>query len=146
MDRLNRDFLVWVDGYHQKKHTGTGQTPLARFAAHTPCLRHAPDNLRDYFRQTVLRRVAKDRTVTINGRLFEAPVRLIGKRVTLFYHDDHPEAVEVVFNGQSHGMIPLVDIHVNCRVKRDKNSQAELTPAASRYQGGRLWGNGGNDE
>jgi putative transposase len=146
MDRLNRDFLVWVDGYHQKTHSGTGQKPLARFAAHTPCLRHAPENLRDYFRQTVLRRVAKDRTVTINGRLFEAPVRLIGKRVTLFYHDDHPEAVEAVFNGQSHGMIPLVDIHVNCRVKRDKNNQAELTPAESRYQGGRLWFSGGNDE
>jgi hypothetical protein len=51
-----------------------------------------------------------------------------------------------VFNGQSHGMIPLVDIHVNCRVKRDKNSHTELTPAESRYQGGRLWFSGGNDE
>lgn len=139
LERLNQDLHQWVnDVYHQRKHSGTGQAPFARFAAHTECLRCAPANLRDHFRTTVRRRVFKDRTVTINGRLFEAPVGLIGKNIQLLYHTDCPEDVEVIFNQQSHGFIRSVDVHVNCRVKRDKNNNAELATQGSKYQGGQL--------
>ena len=41
----------------------------------------------DYFRKVARRKVNKDRTITFNGRLFEGPVALIGKRVELLYHD-----------------------------------------------------------
>ncbi|MBL0378099.1 MAG: hypothetical protein JKP90_00260 [Desulfofustis sp. PB-SRB1] len=47
-------------------------------------IREAPADLTDHFRKEVRRRVSKDRVVTIDGRLFEAPVQLIGERVTLF--------------------------------------------------------------
>lgn len=144
LDRLNQDLHYWVDhSYHQSKHSGTGQTPFARFAAHTECLRCAPPNLHDHFRKTVRRRVAKDRTVTINGRLFEAPVGLIGKEIHLLFHEAHPEEVEVVFKQQSYGFIRPVDVHVNCRVKRDKNNNAELASDESRYRGGKLLFDGG---
>ena len=143
---LSRDLQKWVDGqYHQKKHSATGQTPFARFVAHSECLRCAPAELRDHFRKTVRRRVSRDRTVTIEGRLFEAPVGLIGKHVELKYHEAAPETVEVFYAQQTHGFIRPVDVHVNCRVKRDKNSNTELHSVESRYQGGRLW-TGGCDE
>ena len=146
MARFNQDLQKWVDGYyHQKTHSTTGQTPFARFVAHTECLRSAPAKLSDHFRKTVRRKVFKDRTVTIEGRLFEAPVGLIGKHVELKYHEDEPETVEVFYGQQTHGFIRPVDVHVNCRVKRDKNNNPELHTVRNRYQGGRLW-TGGADE
>jgi len=69
--------------------------------------RPAPDNLSDHFRTVVRRRVFKDRTVTINGLLFEAPVALIGQRVDLFYHPDRPRKVDP--SGGRSGSIPCLD-------------------------------------
>ena len=56
--------------------------------------------------------VARDRTVTLDGNLFEAPVLLIGKRVLLMYHENEPGRVEVFFEQASHGFLVPVDIHV----------------------------------
>ena len=77
--------------------------------------------------------------------MFEAPVALIGKQVSLLYHDQDPNAVEIVCNGQTYGMLTPLDIHGNCRVKRDKNNNAELTGTdeVRTYRGGSLWGKRG---
>ena len=40
-----------------------------------------------------MRTVAKDRTMALDGRLYEAPVALIGKRVNLLYHEHDPARV-----------------------------------------------------
>ena len=104
------------------------------------CLRAAPKNLKDHFRKTARRKVAKDRTITLNGKLFEGPVSLIGKRVELLYHESEPEAVEIVFDKKSYGTARPVDLHVNYRIKRDKNSQTDMTSEnGPKYRGGRLW-------
>jgi hypothetical protein len=138
---INEAFEAWLtDVYHQRVHGGTGQTPFMRFTANTQCIRSAPENLNDHFRKTARRRVAKDRTIVLNDRLYEGPVALIGKRVELLYHADMLDQVEVRYNQKSYGIARLVDIHVNCRVKRDKNRNTQITPATSpaRYQGGKL--------
>jgi hypothetical protein len=102
---LNAAFEVWLNRiYHQRQHGATGQTPFARFTDNMKCLRPAPDNLTDHFRQRVRRKVAKDRTITLNGRLFEAPVALIGQQVELLYHNHRPDQVEVIFKQRSYGM------------------------------------------
>ena len=93
------------------------------------CIRSAPDNLSDHFRCIARRKVAKDRTVTLNGNLFEAPVALIGQRVDLLYHRDRPKKVEVRLAHKSYGYLQPVDLAVNCRVKRDKNNRAQIIDA-----------------
>jgi putative transposase len=72
--------------------------------------------------------------------LFEAPVLLIGKRVLLLYHEHTPEEVEVFWNQKSYGRLTPVDLHVNCRVKRDRsrNMLVESSPREP-YKGGGLW-------
>ncbi len=139
---LNQAFCIWLnDIYHSRKHSSTGQTAFARFTSNIECLRESPTNLKDYFRKNVRRKVAKDRTVSLNGRIFEAPVSLIGKQVSLLYHEEDSN-VEVSFDGQSYGLLTVLDIHVNCRVKRDKNNNIELesTSSPENYKGGSLWG------
>jgi transposase InsO family protein len=116
---LNRELVRWLqESYHVRAHTVTGQTPIERFSSHLECLRPAPATLEDFFRKRAVRIVAKDRTVALNGRLYEAPVSLIGKRVALLYHDHDPARVEVVFEERSYGFIAFLDQRVNFRVRR----------------------------
>jgi len=138
---LNQAFDLWLrEVYHRRKHSATGQTPWERFTSRMECLRPAPVNLRDYFRQTARRRVAKDRTVSLTGKLFEAPVALIGQQVTLRYHEGDLEKVEVIWGQQSYGFLTPVNLQVNSRVKRDKDCRLVLeTSEGSAYHGGVLW-------
>jgi len=144
LDELNLAFELWLQEiYHPRKHTSTGQSPFERFSAQMQCMRVAPHNLLDHFRKSARRRVAKDRTISLNGKLYEAPVALIGKQVVLLYHLDGSQQneIEVFFNQTSYGTLTPVDLQVNCRVKRDKslNVQIETSQGPQKYQGGRLW-------
>ena len=139
LPEINEAFALWLEHeYHGRVHSSTGQTPFDRFTLQMHCLRGAPDNLMDHFRTTVRRRVNKDRSVIVNRRLYEAPVALIGKRVEILYHEDAPELVEIRCQGDSYGLLRQVDLHVNSRVKRDKNGQVELV-SDSTGSGGLLW-------
>ncbi len=139
LPEINEAFALWLEHeYHGRVHSSTGQTPFDRFTRQMHCLRGAPDNLMDHFRTTVRRRVNKDRSVIVNRRLYEAPVALIGKRVEILYHEDAPELVEIRCQGDSYGLLRQVDLHVNSRVKRDKNGQVELV-SDSTGSGGLLW-------
>jgi hypothetical protein len=140
LSQLNQALTRWVtENYHEKIHSATRQTPFERFTGKMHCLRSAPANLKDYFRKVARRTVSKDRSVTLNGRLYEAPVALISKRVELLYHDSEPDKVEVKYQNKSFGMIRSVDLHVNCRVKRDKNNNPQIESDSSRkYLGGKL--------
>jgi len=141
LETLNQSLNQWLETvYHQRKHSATGMTPFYRYSRKLACIRQAPKNLKDHFRKALYRTVARDRTITLDGNLYEAPVPLIGKRVLLMYHEQQPRNVEVFFNQQSHGFLVPVDLHVNCRVKRDRNKNTELESAAKiDYQGGGLW-------
>lgn len=141
LEQLNRSLTAWLENvYHQRKHSSTGMTPFDRFARNLACIRQAPKDLKAYFRKAVYRTVARDRTITLDGHLFEAPVLLIGKRVLLLYHEHEPGQVEVFWEQTSHGFLAPVDLHVNCRVKRDRNKNTEIESSADHvYQGGGLW-------
>jgi putative transposase len=139
LEEINEAFDLWLnDEYHQRSHSSTGQTPFKRFTSRMECLRSAPDNLRDYFRKTVRRRVNKDRSVVVDRRLFEAPVELIGKRVELLYFEESLDQVEIRCADKSYGLLRQIDLHINSRVKRDKNGQIELAGEGA-CESGRLW-------
>jgi transposase InsO family protein len=130
LEELNRKLDGWLQSvYHSRTHSATGEPPLKRFAANMECIRPAPKDLEDYFRKRARRRVAKDRTISLNGRLYEAPVPLIGKQVTLLYHEHHPQRVEVLLEGRSHGLLTPVDLNLNCRIRRGRET-LRLEPEA----------------
>jgi putative transposase len=140
LEGLNEALRHWVDTYHATIHGSTKEKPLDRYLAQLHCIRQAPKDLDDYFRIRTTRKVDKDRTVSLAGRIYEAPVALIGKVVTLLYHEQDPARVEVFFNGASSGMLVPLDLHVNCRVRRDHAKGLEVVPGATKYEGGKLFG------
>ncbi len=139
---LNQAFFEWLDSYHQKKHSSTGQTPFDRFTANMACIKTAPVDLKDHFRKKESRLVNKDRTIRLNGKLYEAPVALIGRKVDLYYHLDNPDQIEIKYQKESHGFVRPVDLFINSRVKRDKDHRTEITidTAPQKYRGGSLLG------
>ena len=147
IEELNNALTLWVNNkYHHRIHSSTGEKPVNRFASNMECIRVAPSNLTDHFRKTVRRKVARDRAVTIDGSIFEAPVALVGKRVELLYHAETPDKVEVKFEQKTYGFIEKVDVHVNCRVRRNKerSDDIDIDSDATNYKSGKLFA-GGND-
>jgi hypothetical protein len=93
--------------------------------------------------------VAKDRTITLNGKLYEVPIPLIGKHILVLYHDNQPQRVEAFYERKSYGLLTPVDLHINCRVKRNWDygtDVVEISENAQKYQGGKLWSKGGDGQ
>lgn len=119
INELNERFYDWIEEYHNKVHSTTGQTPLERYRLDMKCVRVAPPDLYNYFRFIEFRRVKKDRTLRLNGTVFEAPVELIDYRVELRFHRESPEDVEIFYDGRSFGKATLLNKGVNFRVGRN---------------------------
>ena len=152
---LNEQLEQWCDQtYHRTVHGTTKETPWDRYTRHLHLLRAAPKNLSDFFRTRVRRKVDRDRTVTLDGRIYEGPVELIEKNVNLLYHEDDPQRIEIFYQDQSYGFLVPLDPHINARVKR-KKERTEIEPQSSAlpappltisYQGGILFERRQDDE
>jgi putative transposase len=148
LEKLNEQLASWIDSdYHSRVHCSTGQTPLERYLAHLSLLRPAPRDLRDYFRTAVRRKVDKDRTVSLYGKIYEAPLGLIGKVVTLLFHEQDLSRIEVLFDEASQGFLLPLNAAINSRVRRTARQQTVLTPEAPpkttpSYRGGSLFESG----
>lgn len=127
LESINRRLAAWVEGeYHHCAHRGLdGQTPLERWAQVADAVRY-PDqhlDLDDLFLFETTRKVNKDRTVSLNGRLFEVDPALIGERVTLRFNPANTfTPVQIVHQGQFIEMARQVDLYANCFVKRHRRS------------------------
>ncbi len=128
LEALNRRLWAWVEGeYHHSPHRGlNGQTPLERWAQTAQDVRFPePDlDLDDLFLFETARKVQKDRTVSLNGVIYEVDAALVGERVTLRY-DPSASAGHPVQVWHEHRQIQLakpVDLYANCFVKRHRPS------------------------
>jgi len=116
LDQLNSKLDEWVDEYNNRVHGTTKESPYKRYQSGLECVRPAPAHLLDYFRQIEFRRVKKDRTVRLMGKILEAPVGLIDRQVELRFHPEDLSHVEIYFQGKSYGMATIVNPHVNSQI------------------------------
>jgi transposase InsO family protein len=145
---LNQRWEEWIDQtYHRNVHGTTKETPWDRYTQHLHLLRPAPRNLSDFFRTRARRKVDRDRTVTLHGRIYEAPIELIEKNVNLLYHENDPQRIEIFYQDQSHGFLVPLNPHINARIKRNADRTdiqplrpSEPTPPIVKpYKGGKLF-------
>jgi len=150
LDDLNRRLEDWIAEYHEKEHSSIAQAPLERYLAGIHLIRKAPAEIEAHFRTRVCRRVNKDRSVSLNSHLFEAPVGLVGKKIELVFSEAEPLDVEAVFDGNSWGKLTILDQQINSKVHRsdyepkskdDRDTKPEKSTVP---QGGKLFESGGS--
>ena len=129
IEPLNRSLWAWVEGeYHQSPHRGLdGQTPLDRWATTGAEVRFpsiGPD-FDEAFLFEAKRRVQKDRTVSLNGSLYEVDALLAGQTVVLRYDPAAPpnRPLAVVHDGKPAGQATVLDAYANAAVKRTPNTK-----------------------
>jgi transposase InsO family protein len=130
---LNRVFWAWLEAeYHHTPHGGLdGQTPIDRFLQDAALIRPAPENLDALMRMKLARKVGRDRTVQLQGRLYEAPDGYAGETVTVLFDPFDPaRPVSMCRKGET-VEIPLrrLDLHTNATLKRLAREEAPLAPA-----------------
>jgi putative transposase len=123
LEALNRRLWAWVEGeYHQSPHKGLdGLTPLDAWAMHSGEVRVAgPElDLREMFLLEAQRRVRADRTVSLDGVVYEVDASLVGEKVTLRFDPARRGAlVDVWHGGKKIEQARVVDTRANCFVKR----------------------------
>ena len=134
IDALNRRLWAWVEGeYHQTPHRGLDEeTPLDRWAQRAGEVKYLGDDvdLDDLFLAESKRKVAKDRTVSLDGLAYEVDATLVGETVTLRYEVSSPRRmVQVWHAGRKVHDAKVVDVYANCFVKRDRPSNGLTTEA-----------------
>jgi transposase InsO family protein len=127
LDALNRRLGAWIAGeYHEQAHRALGgDTPLERWAQSGEFVRYPEPSLDldDLFLFETERRVQKDRTVSLDGVVYEVDAAFIGERVTLRYDPATPGApVQVCHRDHPVELARRVDLYANCYVKRDRPS------------------------
>lgn len=147
LDALNRRLWAYIEGeYHQAPHRGLGgeETPLDRWAKAGDEVRFGNDlDLDDLFLVEAKRRVQKDRTVSLDGMIYEVDAMLVGATVTLRFDPSRPgREVQVWADGRKVHDAKLVDTYGNCFVKRGTAAPAplkfsQLTDDDTKKKGGR---------
>jgi putative transposase len=129
LETLNRKLWSWVEAeYHHTPHRGLeDQTPLDRWAMSADQVR-LPEphiDLDALFLFEAKRRVQRDRTVSLNGTLFEVDAALIGHTVTLRYDPAAPpgRGVQIWHDEKCVGRATALDAYANCFVRRHRPSQ-----------------------
>ena len=128
IETLNRRLWAWIEGeYHQAPHRGLdGETPLDRWAAAGADVRYADPGpvFDDVFLFEDRRRVMKDRTVSLKGRLYEVDAVLVGRTVVLRHDPAAPPGrpLQVVLDGEPAGEATVLDAYANTAVRRVRPS------------------------
>jgi putative transposase len=126
LEALNRRLWAWVEGeYHHSPHRGlAGVTPLEQWAQTGETVRFPEIDLDDLFLFETQRKVQKDRTVSLNGVVYEVDAALVGQTVTLrFDPGAAPERpVPVCHQGRFVEQARVVESYANCFVKRSRPS------------------------
>jgi putative transposase len=126
LDALNRRLWGFIEGeYHHTPHRGLdGKTPLEQWALVGDPVRFPDANLDALFLFEAKRRVMNDRTVSLNGRIYEVDAILVGETVILRYDPAVPPTrpLAVVHQGQPAGQATPLDAYANTTVRRDRPS------------------------
>jgi hypothetical protein len=134
LEALNRRLWAWVEGeYHQAPHRGLdGETPLDRWAARAEDVRYLEPglDLDALFLAEAKRKVQKDRTVSLNGLIYEVDASLVGATVTLRFDPcSQQRGIQVWHGGRKVHDAKVVNVYANCFVKRERNTRQLETSA-----------------
>lgn len=126
---LNMRFWQWMErDYHQRVHRALdGKSPQERFLARSEGLRSIPVGMDvdGLFLKRTNRRVRRDATISLNGRMFEVPVSLRGRKVEVRFDPFTYERMELYVEEKKVGDATPLDKEVNSRTYRLENYERD---------------------
>jgi transposase InsO family protein len=136
LEAINRRLWAWIEGeYHHAPHRGLeGETPLERWAKQGDAVRFVEPGMDvdDLFLFEAIRKVQKDRTVSLDGVVYEVDAALVGEKVTLRYDPALAKrSIQVIHDDQFIEVAKPVDLYGNCFVKRNRpsaNLESDVQP------------------
>jgi transposase InsO family protein len=128
LDSLNRRLWAWVEGeYHQTPHRGlAGMTPFDAWASRSDEVRLPDDaaTTRELFLFEQKRKVHKDRTLSLDGTLYEVDAALVGETVLVRFDPAKKGGpVDIWHKGKKVQAAKPVNAYANCFVKRNHDSR-----------------------
>lgn len=124
LEAINRALWAYIEiEYHRTPHRMLGEAPLDRWARTGERVRYPePDvDMDDLFLFETKRKVMKDRTVSLNGMVYEVDAALVGETVILRYDPaNQGKTVEVCHNSRHVQQAKRLDAYANCFVKRQR--------------------------
>ena len=124
---LNQALWAYVEGeYHHNIHRMLGESPLDRWAGCAGRVRYPEPglDLEEVFLLEDKRKVHKDRTISLHGKVYEADASLVGETVILRYDPAAlGQPIQVWFKNNRYDDAKLVDTLANCYVKRERPTE-----------------------
>lgn len=119
LEELNQRLSRWLQEiYHVREHSSTGQSPEARFKAHSHQVRllDPAQDLDGLFYTRTQRVVRKDGTVLLDKKLYEVDLSLRLLKIELRFDPYKLDRIEVYFRQQSFGLARPADLHFNSQL------------------------------
>lgn len=122
LEDLNARLAHWLEQhYHRRRHSGIGETPLARYLRSLASIRRrtvARAELDRVFYRTLQRTVRNDSTVSIARQLWEVPPLYIGRRIEIRYPEGRPTQLFLFEDDQPVARLHRVDAAQNATSPR----------------------------
>lgn len=126
---LNLRFWRWLESeYHQRVHRALdGQSPQVRFAERSQGLRSIPPQMDvdGLFLKRILRRVRRDATISLDGRMFEVPVSLRGRKVEVRFDPFAYTRIELYVEQRRMGDATPLDKQLNAHIYNRRDYERE---------------------
>jgi hypothetical protein len=129
LEDLNSRLWAWHPGgtrgeYHRTIHSSLNETPLDKWMRLSEHVRYlSPQiDLEEIFLHRMKRKIYNDRTISLDGILYEAPAHLVGKRVEIRFNPQDKSRVKVYFEGKLEQVATPTKAYENCFVKRDEHT------------------------
>ncbi len=116
LDKLNKQFTHWVENeYNATLHSTLGMKPIDRFGVDLSRIRFLSpsEDTDELFYAEALRTVKKDSTFSFQGKRYETPVDLRGKKIELRYERGRQGPVIIYDKGRRIGQARLLDAVAN---------------------------------
>ena len=129
LSELNMRFWQWLErDYHQSIHRALdGKSPQERFQERSEALRTIPVGMDvdGLFLKRTTRRVRRDATISLNGKMFEVPVSLRGRQIEVRFDPFTYERIELYLDDRKVGHATELDKELNSRTFGKENYERD---------------------
>ena len=133
LEELNELFRDWIENqYHKTIHSSIDQRPIDRYIndlEKTQIKRLSEEEIKLIFYRTFRRKVKNDSTVSINGKLYEAPAKYMGNYIELRYPSESEDELFIFENDK-----PVYKLR---KINLIENADIHNTPIFSLFEGGK---------